>query len=227
MIESMSPSYSDSEDEYFSYCLSDPKWLPTYSQLIQQFRSLDSSELAYTLRSNDIRFIHEFFNQEFVEQLSLYLIHQFQDPKLQPRKVLEICAGDGLLSHHLNQQLKPFNIESVPTDSKTNRIPEWFPVKKLNHQQAIETHPYPIVLCSWMPKGLDLTPDLRNASCISEYILIGDPQVCGHPIESWLEEYPNFRRHPINSAHQFQFGLTDSPIENIFKSQIFSFRRTV
>jgi len=212
----------DLEDECFFSCLWDQYWIPKYSQLIQQFGSLNKEALIFTLRN--VRTIHEFINEEFIEQLSLYLINRFQDQKLQPQKVLEICAGDGLLSHHLNQKLKTFNIEVIPTDAKISHIPECFSVEELNHQQALKKYPYPIVLCSWMPRNVDLTPALRQSPSTSEYILIGDPYVCG-TVESWCPEYPNFQRHPIESVHKFQFGLTDSPLEGISASQIYSFRR--
>lgn len=230
MVETVPNHYSEPPNfnpDFFLLRFGNPEWLPNHSDIIRYFNNFNSAELCCFLRTYDIRFIHEFFSLEFVDHLSQYLIDQFNVNNFQPREVLEICAGDGLLTHHLNQRLNPFEIKVIPTDSKTSRIYEAFPVETLNHQQAIDKYQARIVLCSWMPRNLDLTPSLREAQHVSEYILIGDPQVCGHPTESWLEEYPDFRRHPINSVHQFQFGLTDSPVDQIFKSQTFSFRRKV
>lgn len=207
-------------ENYFTY----PKCLPCYELLFEYLSKYNDTELACEFRSNkNYRKIYEFLSQEYITHLSRYLISQFKKSDLEPKRILEIGAGDGFLSQSLRQQLNSHNIEVIATDPGIEPIKKLYEVENLDAQKAINKHPAPIIICSWMPRELDLTPIFRKSPFNSEYILIGDPNVCGTS-ESWCS-CEDYKQQPIQSDYYNQFGITDSPAEGKFKSRTYSFKR--
>ena len=81
--------------------------------------------------------------------------------------------------------------EVVATDDGSWEIIPGAPVEKLSFEKALEKYAVNdsrqvIVLCSWMPMGVDFTALFRDYN-VEEYILIGeyDDGNCGHNWQTW------------------------------------------
>ncbi len=172
--------------------------------------------------------IYQLWTKEYVENLGNYLIHQ------NPSIVLDVGAGDGLLIHYLQQHAKKRrnSISWIATDNGSWRIFAKAQVERLSVQQALETYASSktIVLCSWMPVGVDWTKLFRQHQ-VQEYILIGeaDDGSCGNQ-DTWgsdkdspLYEKEGYQRWNMNNLLPFQFSRFDCSVSK--SGMTVSFRR--
>ncbi len=120
------------------------------------------------------RWIYQIYSEEFITKLADLL----QDVLLRTnsqRPVLEVMAGDGLLSHYLQPRLpRPI----IPTDSKTSRDGIGFPksVERIDAVEAIAKYKPSIVLMSWEPFYSDTSFYIIKTGI--PIIWIGDPNSC-------------------------------------------------
>jgi hypothetical protein len=63
----------------------------------------------------------------------------------------------------------PVAADDVPTGA--------FAVERLDAEAALSAHAPRIVLCSWMPSGIDWTCAMRACPSVHEYLLLGEPGV--------------------------------------------------
>ena len=202
--------------------------------------------------------VYEMLTEEFVEALGNYTAERIKT-YLQKHQgnitILEVGAGDGRLTHFLNDKLKacglnPDQFKIVATDSGKFNIQASFPVEKLTYQEALQKHQPQMVLCSWMPIHQDWTKAFREKNSVQEYILIGEPEggSCGDEWETWgiptspqeeaeskknsrpPWEIDNFRRYDLEDIHKLQLARDDDfdDIENgesLSRSHTISFRR--
>lgn len=106
--------------------------------------------------------------------------------------VLEVCAGDGQLTHWLKQ--RGVNILAADNfswgkDSKTkNQIQAIFPVERMEALEAIDFYKPEMVIVSWLPYGSDLDVKILKKQ-IPYFIVIGEGQYgCTGSVEFW-EKY--------------------------------------
>lgn len=174
--------------------LKNPSYLPTSKDIFNAFSfgKIDDSfkNELFKLCFDEKNPIFEFLNEEFLNSLGDYLskrVESFGATKDRPITILEVGAGNGRLSHFLQQKLKERisreEIKIIVTDSGEAGIRPIFSVEKLNHKEALEKYKPQIVICSWMPPGIDFSADFRSTKSLREYILIGEPVVCG---DFWL-----------------------------------------
>ncbi len=151
--------------------LEDTTYLPTRKEIVEAFESHANELLDFCHK----HYIFEFFTVEYVQALAEHI--NTKKASIKPKDemvVLEIGAGNGKLTHFLNKFTKD-NIRVIATDSG-----EWdlnenvFSVEKIDHKEAIKKYCPDLIICSWMPMGVDLTPDFASF----EYILIGVPDYC-------------------------------------------------
>ncbi len=149
--------------------LEDISYLPTREEIVEAFGAHANELLSFCHK----QYIFEFFTMEYVQALAEHINTRKATKAKGEMVVLEIGAGNGKLAHYLNE-FTGNDINVVATDSG-----EWsldsgiFQVEKLTHKEAIEKYSPDMVICSWMPRDLDLTPDFK-----SEYILIGSTEHC-------------------------------------------------
>lgn len=153
---------------------------------------------------------YELFTVEFINHFAEFLVTEFKRLNItdRPIKILEVGAGDGKFSYHLNKKLRELGIqfELTATDNK-----EWVKqglvtdnpdVENLAHKEALEKYEPDIVLCSWMMPGVDLSADFRECPSVQSYIHIGPPYDCGTP-ETWgvpPEEIERVRQRLIRES---------------------------
>jgi len=108
-----------------------------------------------------------------------------------PLRVLEVGAGDGALAHHLQIALEARHapITIVATDSMSRGL---HPVPGAHIScrdatEAVTEHEPQIVLCAFMPLGMDWTRSFRACESVEAYLLLGetDDGCCGRPWATW------------------------------------------
>ncbi|CAB9501236.1 expressed unknown protein [Seminavis robusta] len=155
------------------------------------------------------RDMYQLWTQEYVDRLAHYLLQRCNRQPQHETVILDIGAGDGLLGRHLQiamgkrlltssrRNKKNNNKTKAPTvvsvDNGSWRIHPRAAVEPLSVEQALEQYVAPgkqqqhtIVLCSWMPMGVDWSHLFRQYH-VDEYILIGecDDGTCGDNWDTW------------------------------------------
>ena len=139
----------------------------------------------------------QFWNKQFNNALHETL------KKLNPKLILDVGAGDGLLSKVLKD--RGFNVIAIdnyewPFDKR------FFPVEELSYGIAIRKYQPDVVICSWMPLNTDWTPGFRRAKSVKHYITIGEVEAaCGG---DW-EEKDGWEMHELEEASRFALCRTD------------------
>lgn len=226
--------------------LRDPNFLPTREQITKAFRSL-SEWKKFCLDKE--RPIFEFFNEEYLSAFADYFVGKIQEQGAsegRPLVILEIGAGNGKLSHFLQQKLEeraPKQTKVVATDSGAWKLESNFPVEQLKHDEAMEKYSPDIVVFSWMPYREDSSKEIRKFDSVQEYILIGetDGGCCGDEWETWgyswswdeddeggkkvpPYEADGFEREDLNDLSDLQICRTDEP-GRYYHSWTVSFKR--
>jgi hypothetical protein len=105
-----------------------------------------------------------------------------------PLRVLEVGAGNGELSHYLRQALRNRGTDAlvVATDSQP-----WSEtvgrVERVDVRSALQTYRPHLVVCSWMPMGVDWSKAFRDCPSVGEYLLLGEvfDGATGNNYETW------------------------------------------
>lgn len=108
-------------------------------------------------------------------------------------KVLEVGAGEGRLSHFLQEVInqKASGVIEVKATDDYSKIQPVYEVKQMDYREALNHQP-DIVICSWMPPARDWSQAFRGTSSVREYLLIGEENKdCGAPA-TWPETGPPF-----------------------------------
>lgn len=170
--------------------LLDPHYLPRRDEVNEAFaeQGFEGPDLARMIRHETG---YEILNRELIEELSFYLTQRAaQYSKDRPPVILEVGAGNGRLTHFLNwniQSVKP-DIKIIATDSGNHGdyvVKPIFPVEKLDDKEALTKYTPTIVICSWMPDGVDFTEDFRRTASVQEYILVGQMDGVGDSWKTW------------------------------------------
>ncbi|MCX6728927.1 MAG: hypothetical protein NTV39_04155 [Candidatus Saccharibacteria bacterium] len=213
--------------------LCDPSYLPDYDevvstvgghlladygnnlQLYREDRNMD--EITYPLKFGITHGTFEILNKDNVDRLTKYLAQKALriNPNGEKVKIAEIGAGLGRLTHFVCQSALSQgidNLDMVATDTgemarrKGLYVP--FDVMRESYDKTLSGCKPQIVVSSWMPAHCDWTQDFRNAQSVQEYILIGQPNLCGKPT-SWAEHPGNFARIPLDDLSDTQLGYRD------------------
>ena len=169
----------------------DETFLPTTLELRCAF-NLDHEDSMHPYWNTFVRSFsgsHEILTQEYIQALANYLVVRVNEIQAEASGyggIVEVGAGDGQFAYFLNKALKKSNIAIIPTDAKIGWIEESkFEVEKADVLAALSKHVPSIVICSWMPEGIDWTDAFANTPSVREYILIGNPDHTGKHNYSW------------------------------------------
>ena len=105
-----------------------------------------------------------------------------------PARIVEVGAGNGELSHYLRQALRARGTDAVVIASDRAPWPRTVGrVEALDYREALKTYRPHLVLCSWMPMGVDWTRAFRECGSVGEYLLLGEVYdgAVGHNWETW------------------------------------------
>ena len=181
------------EVEFFREAINDPTYLPFRSVINSAFpEEYADSKQAWQKYTDDENYPkYEIFTVEYIEQLAATLHDtalRLGHSPTRPLRVLEVCAGNGRLTHFLNEEIDrkyPGLINVFAIDSGRLEIAPTFPVENMSHKDALDTYQPDVVINSWMPPNEDLSQDFRDTPSVQEYILIGEPDLCGKDWETW------------------------------------------
>ncbi|KAJ9457785.1 hypothetical protein DIPPA_34751 [Diplonema papillatum] len=141
-------------------------------------------------------------SREYIDTLAAYLVERARAFKADTVPILEVGAGTGRLSYHLNQTeaFRSSGIRSIATDatpllnpfvlqfprSEQSRF-EPFDNEAINESDAVKKYNPAIIICQMMPNGVDWPENWRKNPHVLEYVLIGpaDSISCGKPWKTW------------------------------------------
>lgn len=183
---------------------------------------------------------YEVITQEFVTAFATYLKKRCDVLNITITPIVELGAGDGRLTFHLNQtKIVPVSI--LPTDAYPP-TPSNFPVEVLDHTAAVKKYHPQLVFSCWMSYGDDWTEFWRKDFCnLAEYILIGEVENCGKSWETYGRNPPaphllppyfvgGFEMVEVDEVSAYQLtGFSGQGTQKFFGfifSQTLSFRRT-
>ena len=125
--------------------------------------------------------IHQVLSAEFIDEL-VKLIHG-------GKRILELGAGNGVLTAHLKRKSPCEKITFLASDDYSSKIAvdDDVQVLRLEFGEALNTLNPDIVVVSWMPPGVDFTKAIRSTQSVKKYILIGevDSSTCGESWATW------------------------------------------
>lgn len=177
-------SAKDQTAEINDQKLLDPQHLPTVAEVkncISRYSTIDDVFCIQKFCDRAPHALYEIFTREFINTFAGYLSKRADDLGAtwdKPLTIVEVCAGNGRLTHFLNAELRDrgiVNVSIIATDNSADQIKPAFHVENLEAKLALEKYKPQIVICSWMSCGLDLTPEFRACSSVKEYLLIGEP----------------------------------------------------
>ena len=204
----------------------DPSFLPPHELVYSHFKKFKTiygkstpDQIKWENFLKEGNKIFEIWTKEYINAFGDYLAQRVQElggTKENPTVVLEIGAGDGRLTHFLQQKMNeimPGQIKLIASDSGKWEIPPSFPVENINSKEAIQKHKPNIIICSWMPNDIDLTSEFRAIESVDEYILIGkaDDNINGDPWKTWGVDWAkNINGHTANPPYMDEgFERTD------------------
>lgn len=166
----------------------------------------------------------EILTKEYIDGLARYLAERLRalgTKKDAPLNILEVGAGNGRLSHFLRQAIEnqtPHLAAIIAADPQegpySRKTRPLFPVQKFDTDEALTRYQPAIVISSWMPNKIDLTPLFRQTPSVKEYILIGEPELCGTSDSWWPVDDFEEIEHP--DLEQLQICRTDNVVNREF-----------
>ena len=184
--------------------LRDPSFLPSYEELSRHFEKFgglghldDEWEKWYDLCRDKKKPIFEIWTKEYIHAFGNYLakrVAELGGTEENPTVILEVGAGNGCLTHFLQEKMNeliPSSVKVVASDSGDWKIPQAFLVENLPHNKALAKYKPKIVIFSWLPYQYDCTADFRAVESVDEYILIGetDGGCCGNEWLTWGQNW--------------------------------------
>ena len=180
------------------------------------FRLLRDSESKCSLSAwfhlAEVCHLYNLLNVEFVHALARWLrpYVQAQSP------IIEVCAGDGLLTHWLRKVGVP--VVAV-TDGDTSAENHWTRtdhserVECLDAVEAARKYQPEIVLASWVPYRFDIAWRVLDCPSVEKLVWIGegDGGCCG---DEKIWEYPH---EPLQEAGRWLLSRTDFAAAHLMK----------
>lgn len=184
--------------------MNDPAFLPTVGEITKAFESQGRDRFSdsewHKFCFDENKPVFEFLNEEFLNSLSDYLskrVDELGATADKPLVILEVGAGNGRLTHFLEQKLNERvsgKIKIVATDSGKWEIQPTFPVENIEQNEALKKYQPQVVVSCWMCYGEDWTADFRAADSVQEYLIIGetDGGCVGDESKTWGYSYGTY-----------------------------------
>jgi hypothetical protein len=153
--------------------------LPSYRWIYSNiFEASDLGGASVFMGCNEFP-IFQFYSKEFIKTLAESI------KKLDGKTIIEIGAGDGLLSYFLQQE----GINITPTDDHSrNDIKHPERVKKLSHKEALEKYNPEVVVISWEELNYDYSVEVLNHPSVKYLVWIGERGGCTGSDKMWNYE---------------------------------------
>lgn len=151
--------------------------------------------------------IYQILNKEFNDALA----REIKALGLKP--VLEVGAGCGDLARALRRR----GIEIHAVDSYMEQLPERASQltdlpEKMDYKTAMDKYQPELIICSWMPRGEDWTPDFRACPSVKAYILIGEVDGnCG--TKEMYGDYPGWQNRVLKEPNKWSLCRLDNGVD--------------
>ena len=155
------------------------------------------------------RWIYQIYSIEFIRDLSV-LMESVLVKVHSKGTVLEVMAGDGMLSHYLSCM---GSVNPIPSDNKSSRDDIAFSkdMETVDAIEAVRKYTPALVLLSWEPYYSDISLSLVESGI--PVIWIGNPDACA--VSSHIHDI-DYVRHESS----YLLGRHDCIETNDFKTQI-------
>lgn len=185
-----------------------PKGVITYYERLPKFRDYTKVITHHSYEGYHRLGIFQFWNQEYIAELASAI------RAIQPNTpTLEVCAGDGALSHYLRY----YGINIVATDDGSwddggdRRVTPHFPVIKMDALTAIRHYKPSLVIASWIPYQSEVDCDILNEHP-KHFIVIGEYGGCTGSNKFWDNDYPSkvgYKQTILEKADRYNICRTD------------------
>ncbi len=157
--------------------------------------------------------IFQFWNKEYAKELATHIKRHQMEP------VLEIAAGDGVLSMMLRER----GVDIVATDIKGRkreafRIVERAPVETAEAFEAIRKYRPKTVIISWIPASSDLDRKLLQESGVQNILIIGEHfggatgSIESDEEAEKIAARAGYKLSTLPSVDAYNYGRTDFPV---------------
>ena len=175
--------------------------LPSHEEVVYYLNNGPQEEL----QSFSFNPVYQILNKEFISELSKYLKY-IESNCHTDKPIIEVCAGNGKLSHHLRNQ--GINILATDDYSWDNISRKENKVEKLKCSKALEKYNPEIVIASWLPPRSTLNMNIVNHPSVKYFISIGDQdwgEACGSG-----EIYDKAKYRTIEEITRYSTGKSDT-----------------
>jgi len=138
--------------------------LPTYIWVVENIFNTGDAAADIFFPCKELC-IFQFFSQEFIDFLAESI------KRIKANKIVEIGAGDGLLSHFLMEK----GIDIHPTDDYSrDDLDHPERVEKLGHKQTLEKYSPDLVVINWEEYNAEYSIDVLKYPSVKYVIWIGE-----------------------------------------------------
>lgn len=142
--------------------------------------------------------------QEFMQELWTEILKR----RLSTLPAIEVCAGRGVVSHHL--QRAGLDIVAIDNGSDDRTVNKSLADNRdgLNHREALEKYQPKLVVGCWIPDVPEIGQDILNFPSVDYFLDIGEAP----PNATWLtyDYHPeNFKLIHLANVTRFAIGTTD------------------
>jgi len=178
--------------------------LPSYEEAKQLFHFLEDRSHRDSGQRRWFNFcedhgVHNVYNIEFINALANE-IRGLNDSF----PIVEICAGDGKLSH----QLRKRGIDIKPTDDYSRKLLKNGLVEKLSHQEALGKYEPRVVLASWIPYST-IGFDILDYPSVKQFINIGEDVGGATWMTDNINEIKEWDREYLENVQKYGICITD------------------
>ncbi len=161
--------------------------LRSYSSVVNFIKYVEQTELGRPWYCAE-HGIYQIYSQEFIADLINLLAI------LNPKNLLEIHAGDGLLSYYLSDYLSITATDDYSWEMLTQG--KHFPVEKMDVFNSIKKCHSDVVLSCWAPQHFPLQ-NVLECSSVRYLVYIGEHKLYGATATPELFDYPHFMTEAV------------------------------
>ena len=170
--------------------------LRPYTKVVKFIKQLER-RFVWLIRYYDNHGIYQLYSTEFIDELLKVLCG------LDPKRLLEVHAGNGLLNYYLSQHIPISAIDDY--SSPILEHGKYYHVEKLDTFDSVTTYEPDICISCWAPIDFPIHNVLHHSS-VRYLIYIGEHKHYGATASPELFEYPYLA---IKSATEYALCRSD------------------
>ncbi len=166
--------------------------------------------------------VYSIVSQELVDAIS----YELSVRGLSDASIIEVCAGRGLLSHHLRQK----GLDIVATDDYSEDMARLESVERFNHKEALEKYRPEVVVVFWPAYSPLIGIDILSFQSVNFFLSVEESWACDNlkgrqPPGFSSSRLPSVEKSLICYLDTFSPGESGGPIEEVKYSGAILFQR--